>query len=174
MEQGAARQLSRAALRENHRLVRALRHDGQRQGAEKQAARAGAYRARPAERVVRTHQRSAAPRMVYHRLLVAQKIKASGAQFEPGHDVFAEEMTMKPYNLTHALQRIAAVVVLLAGCFGFSAHAEQSELRIAKQYGLLYMQMMVMEDQKIIEKNAKAAGLGDLKVTWATFRSSDV
>jgi NitT/TauT family transport system substrate-binding protein len=31
-----------------------------------------------------------------------------------------------------------------------------------------------MEDQKIIEKNAKAAGLGDLKVTWATFRSSDV
>ena len=81
---------------------------------------------------------------------------------------------MTRYNLTHALQRIAAAVVLLAGCFGFSAHAEQSELRIAKQYGLLYMQMMVMEDQKIIEKNAKAAGLGDLKVTWATFRSSDV
>jgi NitT/TauT family transport system substrate-binding protein len=55
-----------------------------------------------------------------------------------------------------------------------SCPAEQSELRIAKQYGLAYMQMMVMEDQKIIEKNAKAAGLGDLKVTWATFRSSDV
>jgi NitT/TauT family transport system substrate-binding protein len=112
--------------------------------------------------------------MVYHRLLTAQKIKSSGAQFEPGHDVFAEEMTMTRYNLTHVLQHITAAVVLLAGCFGFSAHAEQSELRIAKQYGLLYMQMMVMEDQKIIEKNAKAAGLGDLKVTWATFRSSDV
>jgi len=76
--------------------------------------------------------------------------------------------------LMHGLHRIAAAAVCLACCFGFAARAEQSELRIAKQYGLGYLQMMVMEDQKIIEKNAKAAGLGDLKVTWATFRSSDV
>src|SRR6476659_8890428 len=68
---------------------------------------------------------------------------------------------------------VAAALCLAFSCVGL-ARAEQSELRIAKQYGLLYMQMMVMEDQKIIEKNAKAAGLGDLKVTWATFRSSDV
>jgi NitT/TauT family transport system substrate-binding protein len=34
--------------------------------------------------------------------------------------------------------------------------------------------MIVMEDQKIVEANAKAAGMPDLKVTWATFRSSDV
>src|SRR5580765_7422063 len=139
MEQGAARQLSRATVRENHRLVRALRHDGQRQGAKKQATRAGADRARPAETVARTQQRGGFPPMVYHRLLTAQKIKSPGAHFEPGHDVLAEEMTMTRYNLTHVLQRIAAAVVLLAGCFGFSAHAEQSELRIAKQYGLLYM-----------------------------------
>jgi NitT/TauT family transport system substrate-binding protein len=77
-------------------------------------------------------------------------------------------------TLIHGLRRIAATAVCLALCFGFAARAEQSELRIAKQYGLLYLQMMVMEDQKIVEKNAKAAGLGDLKVTWATFRSSDV
>lgn len=77
-------------------------------------------------------------------------------------------------TLMHGLRRIAAAAVCLACCFGTAAHAEQSELRIAKQYGLGYLQMMVMEDQKIIEKNAKAAGLGDLKVTWATFRSSDV
>src|SRR5439155_21351449 len=56
----------------------------------------------------------------------------------------------------------------------FPVRAEQSELRVAKQYGLGYLQMMVLEDQKIVEKNAKAAGLGDIKVTWATFRSSDV
>jgi NitT/TauT family transport system substrate-binding protein len=54
------------------------------------------------------------------------------------------------------------------------AQAEQTELRIARQYGLGYLQMMVLEDQKIVEKNAKAAGLGDIAVTWATFRSSDV
>ncbi len=55
-----------------------------------------------------------------------------------------------------------------------AAHAETAELRIAKQYGLGYLQMMLMEEQKLVEKHAKAAGLGDLKVTWATFRSSDV
>ena len=55
-----------------------------------------------------------------------------------------------------------------------SSPAETNELRVAKQYGLGYLQMMVMEEQKLVEKHAKAAGLGDLKLTWATFRSSDV
>ena len=45
---------------------------------------------------------------------------------------------------------------------------------MAKQYGLGYTQLMMMEDQKVIEKHARAAGLGDLTVTWSTFRSSDV
>ena len=81
---------------------------------------------------------------------------------------------MNGVTVMSRLQGIVAAAVCLAfSCVG-PARAEQSELRIAKQYGLAYMQMMVMEDQKIIEKNAKAAGLGDLKVTWATFRSSDV
>jgi NitT/TauT family transport system substrate-binding protein len=31
-----------------------------------------------------------------------------------------------------------------------------------------------MEEQKLVEKHARAAGLGDIKLTWATFRSSDV
>jgi len=71
--------------------------------------------------------------------------------------------------------RAAALALLtMFACFVTAARAEQSELRIAKQYGLGYLQMMVMEDQKIVEKNAAAAGLGDIKVTWATFRSSDV
>ena len=68
---------------------------------------------------------------------------------------------MTGFNLTHALNRIAAATIVLACCH--FAHAEQAELRIAKQYGLAYLQMMVLEDQKIIEKNAKAAGLGDLR-----------
>jgi sulfonate transport system substrate-binding protein len=63
---------------------------------------------------------------------------------------------------------------LLAMFLSPPARAEQTELRIAKQYGLGYLQMMVMEDRKIVEKNARAAGLGELTVTWATFRSSDV
>src|SRR3954471_15349691 len=78
------------------------------------------------------------------------------------------------FHLKHAFKRIATAAIFIACWSGIAAHAEQSELRIAKQYGLAYLQMMVMEDQKIIEKNAQAAGLGDVKVTWATFRSSDV
>jgi NitT/TauT family transport system substrate-binding protein len=55
-----------------------------------------------------------------------------------------------------------------------AASAEQPELRIAKQYGLGYLQMMVLEDKKLVEKHAKAAGLGDVELSWLTFRSSDV
>lgn len=54
------------------------------------------------------------------------------------------------------------------------ATAETKELRLAKQYGLGYLQMIIMEDQKLVEKHAKASGLGDVKVSWSTFRSSDV
>ena len=54
------------------------------------------------------------------------------------------------------------------------AAAEATTLRAAKQFGLGYVQFMIMEDMKIVEKHAKAAGLGDIKVEWNTFRSSDV
>jgi NitT/TauT family transport system substrate-binding protein len=48
------------------------------------------------------------------------------------------------------------------------AAAEVSELKIGKQYGLPYIQFIIMEDQKLIEKQAKAHGLGDIKVEWTT------
>lgn len=54
------------------------------------------------------------------------------------------------------------------------AYAEAATLRAAKQFGLGYIQYMLMEDQKLVEKQAKAAGLGDITVEWNTFRSSDV
>src|SRR5919197_1026278 len=68
---------------------------------------------------------------------------------------------------------IAAIV--LAACLASSgaAHAEASVVRVAKQFGIGYMQYMVMQEQKLIEKHAKAAGL-DVTTEWATFRSSDV
>lgn len=48
------------------------------------------------------------------------------------------------------------------------ARAEVKEVRLAKQYGLGYLPLIIMEEQKLIEKHAKAAGLGDVKVNWAT------
>ncbi|TMH00195.1 MAG: ABC transporter substrate-binding protein, partial [Betaproteobacteria bacterium] len=47
------------------------------------------------------------------------------------------------------------------------AHAETNEVRAAQQYGLSYLALMIMEDSKLIEKQASAAGLGEIKVTWA-------
>ncbi|MDR1976631.1 MAG: ABC transporter substrate-binding protein [Campylobacteraceae bacterium] len=47
--------------------------------------------------------------------------------------------------------------------------AEVSELRIAKQYGLGALPFNVLDEFKLVQKHAKAAGLGDVKVTWATF-----
>lgn len=66
------------------------------------------------------------------------------------------------------------VSIGLIGLLAAPARAEVSELRVAKQYGLAYLQLILMEDQRLIEKHAKAAALGDIAVTWATFRSSDV
>ena len=75
--------------------------------------------------------------------------------------------------LSRSLRTMLAALGVVLSCV-LPARAEQGELRVAKQYGLGYLQMMVLEDQKIVEKNAAAAGLGDIRVTWATFRSSDV
>ncbi|KUL94959.1 hypothetical protein DK26_12810 [Bosea sp. WAO] len=67
----------------------------------------------------------------------------------------------------------ATTAFALLGTAG-AALAEAKTLRVAKQYGLGYIQLMLMEDQKLVEKHAKAAGLGDVTVDWSTFRSSDV
>jgi len=75
--------------------------------------------------------------------------------------------------LTKGLRVLAPVLAATIALAG-AARAEVNELRVAKQYGLGYLQLILMEDQKLIEKHAKAAGLGDVKVDWATFRSSDV
>ena len=69
--------------------------------------------------------------------------------------------------------RLLVIAALVAG-FSTAAPAETGEVRVAKQYGLGYLQMMLMEEQKLVERHAKAAGLGDIKVGWSTFRSSDV
>jgi NitT/TauT family transport system substrate-binding protein len=54
---------------------------------------------------------------------------------------------------------------------GLGAAAETSEIKITKQPGLLYLPMILMEQGKLIEKHAKAAGLGDVKLNWITFNS---
>src|SRR3954454_23537006 len=62
-----------------------------------------------------------------------------------------------------------AVAALLAGLA--SARAEVSEVRLSKQYGLPYLPFMVMEEQKLLEKQAEKQGL-TLKVSWTTLSNA--
>jgi NitT/TauT family transport system substrate-binding protein len=57
------------------------------------------------------------------------------------------------------------LLVISAG----AAKAEKTEITISKQYGIHYLPLIVAEDLKLIEKHAKAAGLGEVKAHWATF-----
>jgi NitT/TauT family transport system substrate-binding protein len=54
-----------------------------------------------------------------------------------------------------------------------AAHAEVSEIHVSRQYGISYLPLMIMEDQKLIEKHAKASGI-DVKVDWSKFASGAV
>jgi NitT/TauT family transport system substrate-binding protein len=51
--------------------------------------------------------------------------------------------------------------------------AEMSEIKVAQQYGISYLPLMVMEEGKLIEKHAKAAGV-DVTVSWAKFAGGNV
>ncbi|MEO8443234.1 MAG: ABC transporter substrate-binding protein [Betaproteobacteria bacterium] len=50
-----------------------------------------------------------------------------------------------------------------------TAGAEVSEVRLAQQFSMGYMQFAIMEHNQLIEKHARAAGLGEIKVFWDRF-----
>ncbi|MGJ4944263.1 ABC transporter substrate-binding protein [Bradyrhizobium sp. HKCCYLS1011] len=57
---------------------------------------------------------------------------------------------------------------------GSTAQAEVKEVRISKGYGILYLPLIVMEDQKLLEKQAEKAGIGPLKVNWLMLDGGNV
>jgi NitT/TauT family transport system substrate-binding protein len=66
---------------------------------------------------------------------------------------------------TSAIIACAAAAFLIAT----PARAEVSEIRLAKQFSMRYVQFNILEHRGLIEQHAKALGLGDVKVVWATF-----
>lgn len=60
-----------------------------------------------------------------------------------------------------------AALLGLAG----TARAEVSEVRITRQPSIVYLPLVVMEELKLLEKHAAAAGLGSVKANWTTFTS---
>jgi NitT/TauT family transport system substrate-binding protein len=70
-------------------------------------------------------------------------------------------------------QYLRALLAATLIAFPAFASAELSEIKVAKQYGIGYLSLMLMEDGKLIERQAKAAGV-DVTVTWATFAGGNV
>ncbi len=66
------------------------------------------------------------------------------------------------------LARYAGTIGFCLASFIGAAHAEASTVRIAKQFGISYLPLTMMEDQKLFEKQAKKAGI-DLTVEWLRF-----
>jgi NitT/TauT family transport system substrate-binding protein len=54
------------------------------------------------------------------------------------------------------------------------AAAEAATVRISYGFGILYLPLMVMDREHLLEKHAKAAGLPDVKVEWKTFDGGNV
>ncbi len=66
-------------------------------------------------------------------------------------------------------RRIAALgtatALLLATCLPSQAHAE-GQIRIAEQFGVVYLLLNIAQDLQLIEKNAKAQGVDNVKVEF--------
>lgn len=67
-----------------------------------------------------------------------------------------------------------ALMVLAALAIGAgSARAEVTEVKIARQFGLPYLALVLMEKHQLIEKHAAAAKI-NLKPTWATISAASI
>jgi NitT/TauT family transport system substrate-binding protein len=62
--------------------------------------------------------------------------------------------------------RLVAVAWLLISA---AAPVSATEIRLARQFSMGYLQFNVMEHQQLIEKHARALGLSDVTVSWLTF-----
>lgn len=71
-------------------------------------------------------------------------------------------------SLFKGLRRRTAVLALAAVSAAAvlpQAHAKEGQLRIAQQFGIVYLLLNVAQDQQLIEKHGKAQGL-DIKVDF--------
>jgi NitT/TauT family transport system substrate-binding protein len=75
-------------------------------------------------------------------------------------------------RLIARLAALLAVAVFAAVRPGLAA--ESNEIRIARQPGLVYLQAIIMEEKKLVEKHAAALGLKDAKASYSIITSGGV
>jgi sulfonate transport system substrate-binding protein len=69
---------------------------------------------------------------------------------------------------------VVAIYVASALAITSATAAESTEFHIARQPGIVYLQPVLMEENKLVEKHAAALGLNDLKVRWSIITSGGV
>lgn len=70
----------------------------------------------------------------------------------------------RAFTLRSSLASIAALAAILT--IVGPARAEVKEVRFARQLGLGYLQLYVMQEQRLLEKHSAALGLGEIKGTY--------
>lgn len=70
----------------------------------------------------------------------------------------------------HCLAALSLALTLSTG----AAQAEVGKVRIAMQFGLTYLPIMIIQEDRLLEKHARAAGLGDVEVQWHKFAGGNV
>jgi NitT/TauT family transport system substrate-binding protein len=65
------------------------------------------------------------------------------------------------------ITRFAASAAVMASIAAApSARAEVSEVVLGQQFGAVYLTLMVMQNEKLVEKHLAAAGMGNVAVKW--------
>src|SRR6185437_2696880 len=78
--------------------------------------------------------------------------------------IFPGGKHMRSKTILRAVLGASLAVALLS-----PALAADNEIRLAQQFSMGYLQLNVMQHEKLIEKQAKALGIPDAKVSWFKF-----
>jgi NitT/TauT family transport system substrate-binding protein len=70
--------------------------------------------------------------------------------------------------------RLGALIIGACTLVAAPLKAEVDRVRISRGYGILFLPLIVMQDQKLLEKQAAKAGLGEVNVNWALLDGGNV
>jgi NitT/TauT family transport system substrate-binding protein len=59
-------------------------------------------------------------------------------------------------------------------CAAAATCAVAQEIRFARQTSIIFLQLYIIEDQKLVEKHAEKLGLKNVKTSWATFNGANM
>jgi len=69
------------------------------------------------------------------------------------------------------MKRLVVALALVLATGAGPGRAEVGEIRVTRQPSIIYLATVLMEEQKLVEKHAAAAGVPGLKASWVTFTS---